>query len=230
MCGSNRWCAAQSSTTCTRASLRRCRDDNRRPDRKRDLKWLLDTARERLEELRIEMPPPSDEVYERETTDVLADLELFLDAECDGPTDRSPVGLEVAFGRSYGGDDDDDREPLAQKEPVEIDLGGGLTFRITGRIDRIDKVGPSSFEVIDYKTGGYWADDLGNRGVRRRHAPSARAVRVSRGAVAQAALQETNSCGWRLLLLQHERRAGAASHPDAVRRQRSRACSRTCAT
>jgi hypothetical protein len=36
-------------------TLRRCRDEARRPDRKRDLKWLLDTARERLEELRSEM-------------------------------------------------------------------------------------------------------------------------------------------------------------------------------
>ncbi len=139
-------------------SLRRCRDENRRPDRKRDLPWLLDIARKRLDELRSEMPPPSDEVCERETTDFLADLELFLEAECDRPADRTPVGLEVAFGRTYG-EHDDDGEPLAQSEPVEIDLGSGLKFRLTGRIDRIDQIGPSSFEVIDYKTGGYWADD-----------------------------------------------------------------------
>ena len=30
-------------------------------------------------------------------------------------------------------------EPLARAEPVEIDLGEGLTFRIAGRIDRIDR-------------------------------------------------------------------------------------------
>jgi hypothetical protein len=136
-------------------TLRRCRDDGRRPDRKRDRKWLLNAARERLEDLRADMPPPSDEVYERETSEFLADLELFLDAECDGTTDRTAVGLEVAFGRSY--DADDEVEPLAQPEPVELDLGGGLKFKLAGQIDRIDRVGPSSFEIVDYKSGTYWA-------------------------------------------------------------------------
>ncbi|MBA2301124.1 MAG: PD-(D/E)XK nuclease family protein [Acidobacteria bacterium] len=42
---------------------------------------------------------------------------------------------------------------------MEIDLGGGLTFRVAGRIDRIDRVGPAQFEVLDYKTGGFWRDD-----------------------------------------------------------------------
>ena len=31
-------------------------------------------------------------------------------------------------------------------------------LRIAGRMDRIDKVGKATFEVIDYKTGGYWRD------------------------------------------------------------------------
>jgi RecB family exonuclease len=29
---------------------------------------------------------------------------------------------------------------------------------LTGRIDRIDRVGASEYDVIDYKTGGYWRD------------------------------------------------------------------------
>ena len=61
----------------------------------------------------------------------------------------------MSFGRPLGDDD----EALARAEPVEIDLGGGLTFRIAGRIDRIDKVGPAAFEILDYKTGGFWRDD-----------------------------------------------------------------------
>ena len=65
------------------------------------------------------------------------------------------VGFEVSFGRPL----EDDEEPLARAEPVEIDLGGGLTFRIAGRIDRIDQVGPATFEVLDYKTGGFWRDN-----------------------------------------------------------------------
>ena len=209
-------------------SLRRCRDEKRRADRKRDLPWLLDIARKRLEELRIEMPPPSDEVYERETTDFLADLELFLEAEFDRPVDRTPVGLEVAFGRSYG-EHDDDGEPLAQSEPVEIDLGGGLKFRLTGRIDRIDQIGPSSFEVIDYKTGGYWADDWATGvfagGRRLQHALYGLAATK----LLTPALQETDRLRGRLLLLEHEGRTGAARDRDARPPLPPHACSRTCA-
>jgi ATP-dependent helicase/DNAse subunit B len=56
---------------------------------------------------------------------------------------------------------------------VEVDLGKGLTFRIAGRIDRIDQVGPSSFEVVDYKTGGFWRDNwqgVFSGGTRLQHA------------------------------------------------------------
>ncbi len=102
------------------------------------------------------MPPPSDDVFERETQDFVADVELFLKAECEIEDGRTPVGFEVSFGRVL---DEDSSEPLAQAEPIVIDLGNGLRFRLAGRIDRIDQIGPSSFEIIDYKTGGYFAAD-----------------------------------------------------------------------
>jgi hypothetical protein len=64
------------------------------------------------------------------------------------------VGLEVSFGRPLDGD----KEPLARPEPVAISLGNGMTFKIAGRIDRINEVGAATFEVLDYKTGGCWRD------------------------------------------------------------------------
>ena len=33
-----------------------------------------------------------------------------------------------------------------------------MTLKIAGRIDRINEVGAATFEVLDYKTGGYWRD------------------------------------------------------------------------
>ena len=111
------------------------------------------------------MPPPSDDVFERETQDFVADVELFLKAECEGEDGRTPIGFEVSFGRAL---DEDSSEPLAQAEPIVIDLGNGLQFRLAGRIDRIDQIGPSSFEIIDYKTGGYFA-----AGLDRAHLPAA---------------------------------------------------------
>ena len=135
------------------ALLRRCRDDDRRPDAKKDAAWLTSRAAARLTELHREMPAATSEILDRESREFIADIELFLEAEIQN-TASTPVGLEVSFGRPL----EDESEPLARAEAVEIDLGKGLKFSIAGRIDRIDQVGPESFEVLDYKTGGFWRD------------------------------------------------------------------------
>src|SRR5262245_5797289 len=131
--------------------LRRCRDERRGPNREKDGTWLRSLAETRLRELERETPPPTAEILDRESKEFLADVELFLDAESENAA-STPIGFEVSFGRPL----EDDSEPLARAAAVEIDLGSRLTFRIAGRIDRIDKVGPASFEVLDYKTGGFW--------------------------------------------------------------------------
>lgn len=66
-----------------------------------------------------------------------------------------PIAFEVSFGRPL----DDEEEELARVEPVEITLGGKLKLRIAGRIDRIDRIAPGKFEILDYKTGGFWRKD-----------------------------------------------------------------------
>ena len=134
------------------ALLRRTRDENRRPNMD-DGAWLITLAEERLRKLNEEMPAATVQVLEGESKDFLADVELFLEAESDNKT-STPIGVEVSFGRPL----DNDSEPLARTEAVEVDLGTGITFRIAGRIDRIDKVGTASFDVLDYKTGGFWRD------------------------------------------------------------------------
>ena len=83
--------------------------------------------------------------------------------------------FEVSFGRPL----DDDEEPLARAEPVEIDLGGGLTFRIAGRIDRIDQVGPD----------GVRGARLQDRRLLARQLDRARST--------AAAVCSTRSTGWR---------------------------------
>jgi ATP-dependent helicase/nuclease subunit B len=150
------------------ALLRRSRDENRRLN-KEDGTWIIAQAVARLEKLNYEMPAATLEILERESKDFLADVELFFEAE-SGDSKSKPIGLEVSFGRPLN---DDDSEPLARPEPVEVDLGKGLTFQIAGRIDRIDQVSTSSFEVVDYKTGGFWRDNwqgVFNGGTRLQHA------------------------------------------------------------
>jgi ATP-dependent helicase/nuclease subunit B len=54
----------------------------------------------------------------------------------------------VPFGGATEG------ESLGRREPVVIDLGAGLRFKLRGRVDRIDRLADGTYEVVDYKTGG----------------------------------------------------------------------------
>ena len=132
------------------ALLRRVRDAGRAvgPD---DAAWLREVASARLQQIHLEMPAATDEVLARETREFLADVELFVEAEARDQS-ATAVGLEVSFGRPL----DEESEPLDREAPVAIDLGAGLTLRIAGRIDRINQIGDAAFEVVDYKTGGYY--------------------------------------------------------------------------
>lgn len=133
--------------------LRRCRDEGRTVSVKKDQTWLRAQGDAQLADLAIEMPPPSAEVKEREWRDYLADLDLFVLGEAEHATERTPIGLEVGFGNRH----QENGEPLGQKEPVEI-RAGGVTIRVSGRIDRIDQLTDSTFEIVDYKTGGFYED------------------------------------------------------------------------
>jgi ATP-dependent helicase/nuclease subunit B len=133
--------------------LRRCRDEGRRANARKDRDWIVRLAQERLDDLNREMPPATAEILERESREFLADVELFLEKECED-SDIEPTGFEVTFGRPLG----DDEDPLASEHAVEVELDEGVAIRIAGRIDRIDRLGSGKFQVLDYKTGGYWAD------------------------------------------------------------------------
>ena len=170
---------------------RRCRAAKRRPDMTKDGDWLRRLAERELARFQEEMPAATEEVFDRESKVFLEDVELFLRAESD-VRDVEPVAFEVSFGRPLGanrraggqealdqqnGDSPDllisCEDPLARAEPVEIDLGGALKFRISGRIDRIDRVGADTYRIVDYKTGGFWRDDwkgVFNGGRRLQHA------------------------------------------------------------
>jgi ATP-dependent helicase/nuclease subunit B len=141
--------------------LRRCRAANRRVSIEDDAAWMAERGRQTLVDLAVEMPPPSEEVRARETDGLLRDLAIFVEAEAQLDETRTPLGLEVGFGR--GGSSE--IEPLSQEQPIVLDLGQGMAVTIAGRIDRIDRIDQTdrgsapAFEIIDYKTGRYWADD-----------------------------------------------------------------------
>jgi ATP-dependent helicase/nuclease subunit B len=134
--------------------MRAARDEGRKVSLKVDQPRLQQWGHERLEALRVEAPPPSDEVFARESRAFLEDLDAFIEAECDGRHGRDAVGFEVPFGPS----DEECSEPLAMAEPLEIELDEKRTLHIRGRVDRVNRLGPGQYEVADYKSS-YWADD-----------------------------------------------------------------------
>ncbi len=81
----------------------------------------------------------------------------FLVAESVRAGEVEPVAFEVAFGIAGEG------APGEVREPVEIALGGGRSFRLRGSIDRVDRDAAGQFHVWDYKTGAamYTREELG---------------------------------------------------------------------
>lgn len=107
----------------------------RRLDAGRDRGRLLEIARARLAAWKDKVPPPSTRVFERESADVLEGMEIFLRMEAGRPGRGEPLLFEQAF------------------EDLEVDAGGGRPLRVSGFIDRVDRIGPGRYRVIDYKTG-----------------------------------------------------------------------------
>ncbi len=106
---------------------------------------------ELLARLQVEIPPPSQTVYNRERDDFLYDLELFITQQSERTSEG--IGFEVAFGMPSG----DGRDPdFAREAPIEIALPGERRLRVRGSIDRIDRIGDNRYEVIDYKTGSFY--------------------------------------------------------------------------
>jgi ATP-dependent helicase/nuclease subunit B len=127
--------------------LRELRKQARRPA-EADWEMLWSMAARSLDSLHRKIPPPSETVYRAEVKQVERDLRLFLHLEM-GRKGVEPVAVEVPFGFAEA----DPEESLSRSEPIEISLGNGHSVHLRGRIDRIDRLAPDRFEVIDYKTG-----------------------------------------------------------------------------
>ena len=81
---------------------------------------------------------------------LLLDLRRFVADEANAPEPYVPAHFEVSFG---AGAPDAEGE-LYGPEGVVLDLGGGESVRIVGRIDRIDVTADGTHaRVVDYKTG-----------------------------------------------------------------------------
>jgi hypothetical protein len=129
--------------------LREVRQRGERADPRLHGERLRELGEASLAAHRALVPPPSEHVFRNECEEILNDLALFLKLDAD-ERGREAVGFEVSFGAGPS-----EGEPLAQADPVTIELAPGLKFRLRGRIDRIDRLANGDHEVVDYKTGWY---------------------------------------------------------------------------
>lgn len=86
----------------------------------------------------LTIPAPSTHVFAKECDEIRRDAEVFYRTEIDKL--EQPVYFELAFTAPDG-------------EAMEIELPGGIRFKLKGFIDRIDRIGPHVYRIIDYKTG-----------------------------------------------------------------------------
>jgi ATP-dependent helicase/nuclease subunit B len=107
-----------------------------------------------------EIPPPTESIFEQEERGIREALDVFLAAEEEWAGKCEPLLFEVTFGmgkRGRKGKAKAEAEAAEEgmEEPVDLNIGGERPMPLAGRIDRIDRVGESSYRVVDYKTGSY---------------------------------------------------------------------------
>ncbi len=111
----------------------RTRRETVEPDRHRDL--IRETADRVIGSWKDSIPPPSEAIFAKERKDVIETLEVFLVAESRRREKVEPLDFEKRFSG------------------VEIPIGAERSFLLRGVIDRIDRLGPGAYRIVDYKTG-----------------------------------------------------------------------------
>ncbi|HSD72964.1 MAG TPA: PD-(D/E)XK nuclease family protein, partial [Thermoanaerobaculia bacterium] len=130
-----------------------------RPLYERDWDRMEAIAKEEIARWRVKTPPRSAAAFEALRDDVLVSCRIFLLREEEHCRDVTPRWFEVGFGPSR-----ESTEPPGDPEPVRIPLGGGQSFLLSGRIDRVDEESPGEYQIWDYKTGSSWDTSEPDRG------------------------------------------------------------------
>lgn len=102
---------------------------------KRKLHRIVDQA---LDDAAKSIPAPSPHVQKKECEEIRRDAEVFYRNE-EGKTEQ-PCYFELELGTAEG-------------EPMELTLPDGMQVKLKGFVDRVDRIGPHEYRIIDYKTG-----------------------------------------------------------------------------
>jgi len=146
------------------------------PELSKHLKRLETIAMEEVVRWKEEVPPSSELAFSREINDIRRTLEIFLSDEEEQCKKAAPGFFELSFGINW-----EKRCGTIIEEPVEIVLNKGGSFKLRGRIDRVDQSGEHEYEVWDYKTGSSYAykeEGYLNQGKHLQHALYAVAAEI----------------------------------------------------
>lgn len=121
------------------------------PSYHRHIALLEDIARQRIREMKHEVPVPNAPVYEHEYREIIESCHFFLKAEEQNTDPGIPTYLELTFGIRDAVNDG----IKGEVPPVKITLPSGRYFYLRGKIDRVDFIpADNSYIALDYKTGG----------------------------------------------------------------------------
>lgn len=119
---------------------------------------LIEIMETVIEENELSIPAPNMHVFAKECEEIRRDVEVFYLNEV-GKTDQ-PCFFELELSKHDG-------------EPMEIHLSGGIRFKLKGFVDRVDRIGPHKYRIVDYKTGStskYKALEYFSGGTQLQHA------------------------------------------------------------
>ena len=121
------------------------------PNFKKHSMLLENIAMAEVEKWKDEVPPASELAFNREVEDIKLTMEIFLKDEERHCQTKQPCFFELSFGIG------EEKIPdIPTGDPVEIKLKPKGSFKLRGRIDRVDRIKEHEYEVWDYKTGGTW--------------------------------------------------------------------------
>ena len=114
--------------------------DGSSPDEQSFRERTLEILNEETEAMRLEVPPPSEAIYERECADLVSDTLSFVGML----REELPRWKETELRFGFDG---------SGHAAVELPLPSGGMIRVRGAIDRVDAFPSGALRVVDYKTG-----------------------------------------------------------------------------
>ena len=133
------------------------------PDPKLHARRLTELLEAKIAQMVERVPVHNPEAFHRQRDELLETCEIFLQKEHEYAQQRQAKTwiMEASLG-SLAHSQPHASTEIDTDQPIVIELSNGRQLVLCGRIDRIDRAGPTNHPehfIWDYKTGGSWGYD-----------------------------------------------------------------------